>query len=117
MQDTTPHGKGLVMRVGLVNVQGQSMVPTLRPGDRLWVRYDAVPRDGDLVVVRLPGGVVAVKRALRREPQGWWVERDNPEQGVDSWSIGAIADHDVLAVVVTRIWPMWRKTAGGHVQD
>jgi len=45
------------------------------------------------------------------------VERDNPEQGVDSWSIGAIADHDVLAVVVTRIWPMWRKTAGGHVQD
>ena len=117
MQDTTPHGKGLVMRVGRVNVQGHSMRPTLQPGDRLWVRYDAVPREGDLVVVRLPSGVVAVKRALRREPQGWWVQRDNPDQGVDSWSAGAIPDHDVLAVVVARFWPIWRKRVAAHVQD
>ena len=117
MQDTTPHGKGLVMRVGLVKVHGQSMRPTLQPGDRLWVRYDAVARPGDLVVVRLPGGVVAVKRALRHERQGWWVERDNPTQGVDSWSVGAVADHDVLAVVLARVWPIWRKRAGGRVQD
>ena len=82
------------------------MFPTLRDGDRLLVRYDAVPRPGDLVVVRLPDGTVAVKRALRRGPDGWWVERDNPAEGVDSWSVGAIRDHDVLAVVVRRVWPI-----------
>jgi signal peptidase I len=117
MQDTTPHGKGLLVRVGLVRVQGRSMRPTLQPGDLLWVRYDAVPSPGDLVVVHLGGGTVAVKRALRREPEGWWVERDNPAEGVDSWSVGAVADHDVLAVVRGRVWPIWRGRAGGRVQD
>jgi signal peptidase I len=96
------------MRVGLVLVQGRSMQPTLVEGDRLLVRYDAVPVPGDLVVVRLPDGTVAVKRAGRREPEGWWVERDSRSEGVDSWSVGAIADHDVLAVVSRRIWPIWR---------
>jgi hypothetical protein len=60
-----------------------------------------------MVVVRL-GGVVAVKRAVRREPGGWWVERDNPREGVDSWSVGAIPDADVLAVVLLRVWPLLR---------
>jgi signal peptidase I len=105
------------MRVGLVRVQGRSMRPTLRSGDRLLVRYDAVPAPGDLVVVRLDGGTVAVKRALRREPEGWWVERDNPAEGVDSWSVGAVADHDVLAVVRRRVWPIWRIRPSTRVQD
>ena len=96
------------MRIGLVVVSGRSMQPTLLPGDRMLVRYEAVPAPGDLVVVRLPDGTVAVKRAVRREPAGWWVERDNRAEGVDSWSVGAIADHDVLAVVSTRIWPIRR---------
>jgi hypothetical protein len=59
-----------------------------------------------VVVVRLPGGVLAVKRATAREPAGWWVERDNPAEGVDSWTVGAIADRDVLAVARTRLWPV-----------
>ena len=105
------------MRVGLVRVQGRSMRPTLRPGDRLLVSYHAVPAPGDLVVVRLPGGTVAVKRALSREPQGWWVERDNPLEGVDSWSVGAVRDHDVLAVVRGRVWPIWHSRERRRVQD
>jgi len=105
------------MRVGLVRVQGWSMRPTLCPGDRLLVRYDTVPARGDLVVVRLGGGTVAVKRALRREPEGWWVERDNRAEGVDSWSVGAVADHDVLAVVRLRVWPIRRGRSGTRVQD
>jgi signal peptidase I len=96
------------MRVGLVVVVGRSMQPTLRAGDRLVVRYDSVPRPGDLVVVRLPDGTTAVKRAIRREREGWWVERDNPAEGVDSWAVGAIPDYDVLAVVGGRAWPLWR---------
>jgi signal peptidase I len=81
------------------------MQPTLYDGDRLLVRHGAVPAVGDVVVVRLPGGVVAVKRVTGREPGGWWVERDNPAEGVDSWRVGAIPEADVLAVVRFRVWP------------
>jgi hypothetical protein len=92
-------------RWGVAVVEGRSMLPTLRPGDRLLVRWGASPRPGRLVVVRLPDGVVAVKRAFRRDGPGWWVERDNPAEGVDSWQVGAIPDDDVLAVVRARLWP------------
>jgi signal peptidase I len=95
---------------GFVVVRGRSMQPTLRDGDRLLVRYGRPPRPGGLVVVRLPDGVVAVKRAVRRERSGWWVERDNPAEGVDSWSVGAIPAADVLARVVLRVWPVLRRS-------
>jgi len=90
---------------GLVVVRGRSMQPTLYDGDRLLVRHGRRPRTGDVVVVRLPDGVVAVKRATFRRDDGWWVERDNPREGVDSWSVGAIPGVDVLAVVRCRVWP------------
>ena len=93
---------------GLAVVRGRSMRPTLRDGDRLLVRHGAAPRAGDLVVVRLPDGVVAVKRATMRRDGGWWVERDNPDEGVDSWQVGAIPEADVLAVVRLRVWPVRR---------
>ena len=102
-------------------VRGTSMLPTLRDGDRLLVRsgpaHRVLPRvaAGRLVVVRLPGGrPLAVKRALHREDGGWWVERDNPAAGVDSWSVGAIPDNDVLAVVLARVWPRPRRFRPGR---
>jgi len=93
---------------GFAVVRGRSMQPTLYDGDRLLVRHGAVPRPGRLTVVRLPDGVVAVKRATRREAHGWWVERDNPREGVDSALVGAIPDKDVIAVVICRVWPQPR---------
>jgi signal peptidase I len=102
-------------RFGLATVRGRSMLPTLVDGDRLLVRYGAVPSPGDLVVVRLPADSsgeprpLAVKRAARAEPDGWWVERDNPAEGVDSWSVGVVRHRDLVAVVVARAWPVWRK--------
>jgi signal peptidase I len=99
-------------RWGVAVVRGRSMQPTLYDGDRLIVHYGAVPRPGQLVVVRLPARGVAVKRATMRQPvaagTGWWVERDNPHEGVDSWQVGPIAESDVLAVVRARLWP-WRR--------
>jgi nickel-type superoxide dismutase maturation protease len=90
----------------MARVRGRSMLPTLRPGDRLLVRYDGRPQAGSLVLVRFPGRPLAVKRLLRREPDGgWWVERDNPREGVDSWSLGAVAESDLVAVVIFRLWP------------
>jgi hypothetical protein len=91
------------------------MEPTLHEGERLLVRYGARPRVGRLAVVRLPADSagtprpVAVKRLSRAEatPDGpaWWVERDNPAYGVDSWQVGAIPAQDVIAVVLARLWP------------
>ena len=98
---------------GFVVVRGRSMQPTLRDGDRLLVRHGAAPRAGDLVVVRLPDGVLAVKRATMRRDGGWWVERDNQAEGVDSWQVGAIPDGDVLAVVRCRVWPLLRPALRG----
>ena len=93
---------------GVAVVRGRSMQPTLYDGDRLLVQHGATPRLGDVAVVRLPSGVVAVKRVTARDRDGWWVERDNPEEGVDSWSVGAIADQDVVAVARARLWPLRR---------
>jgi signal peptidase I len=92
-------------RLGRVVVRGRSMQPTLYDGDQLLVRYGAEPRPGRLAVVRLPGGPLSVKRVTFRDPDGWWVERDNPAEGVDSWQVGAVPDEDVFAVVLWRYWP------------
>jgi phage repressor protein C with HTH and peptisase S24 domain len=92
-------------------VSGESMRPRLRPGDRMLVDYRRTPHPGDVVVARLPGGVLAIKRASERrttalgEP-GWWLLSDNAEEGSDSRRYGAVAEEDVLAVVVRRIWPL-----------
>ncbi len=92
-------------RWGLVVVRGRSMAPTLAAGDRLLVRYGGRPRSGRLAVVRLPSDVLAVKRLGEHAADGWWVERDNPVEGVDSWAVGAIPPADVRAVVVAPVWP------------
>ena len=99
---------------GLAVVRGRSMQPTLYDGDVLLVRHGAAPRAGALVVVRLPDGVVAVNRATTRRDGGWWVERDNPSEGVDSRHRGPVADADVRAVVLARVWPSPR--LGRHLR-
>ena len=91
------------------------MRPTLEPGDRLLVRYAAPVAAGRLVLARFPDGTLAVKRAVEQratrtgEP-GWWLLSDNPDEGVDSRHRGVIAEGDVVAVVVARLWP--RPAAG-----
>ena len=92
-----------MLRIGLARVHGRSMEPTLVAGDLLVVVHGLRPRAGGLAVVRLPDGTVAVKRATSHGPDGWWVERDNPAEGVDSWSVGAIPAQDVVARVLVRL--------------
>jgi hypothetical protein len=94
-----------IPRLGVAIVRGRSMTPTLREGDRLLIRYGAVPQAGRLAVVRFSDGVVAVKRLDHQSTDGWWVVRDNAFEGRDSWSGGAITPDGVLAVVMARIWP------------
>jgi hypothetical protein len=94
-----------VPRIGMAIVHGRSMLPTLAEGDRLLVGYDVHPRPRRMAVVRFPDGVVAVKRLEHLTSEGWWVSRDNAAEGRDSWSAGPVAEGDVLAVVLARLWP------------
>ena len=106
-----PGDRDRTPRWGLARVVNESMRPTLVPGDRVLLGYRRIPRPGDVVVARLPGGVLAIKRATERrttdlgEP-GWWLLSDNAEEGSDSRVHGAVADQDVLAVLIRRIWPV-----------
>ena len=94
--------------LGRVIVSGRSMEPTLRSGDHLLVRWGGRPDVGRLVVVQWPGRPLAVKRAVLLDIDGWWVERDNPAEGVDSWQVGPVPETDVLATVIARVWPLRR---------
>ena len=96
--------------LGLARVHGDSMRPTLRPGDRLLVRYGARVHPGSVVLARFPDGTLAVKRAHERRTtpgggSGWWLLSDDPSTGVDSRHRGPVADDRVLAVAVARVWP------------
>ncbi|HET8665614.1 MAG TPA: S24/S26 family peptidase [Nocardioides sp.] len=102
---------------GVARVHHDSMLPTLAPGDRLLVRYAARVSPGRLVLARFPDGTLAVKRAVERRPTrtgepGWWLLSDNAEAGVDSRHRGVIAERDVVAVVLARLWPRPRRARG-----
>lgn len=86
------------------------MLPTLRTGDRLLVRYGAPVRPGRLVLARFADGTLALKRAsghrtTRTGEPAWWLLSDNPVEGVDSRHRGPVGEADVLGVVVGRVWP------------
>jgi nickel-type superoxide dismutase maturation protease len=96
-----------VLPYGLADVAGRSMLPTLRPGDVVVVRWRARVSAGDVVVVRRPDrpGLNVVKRAARREAGGWWVLGDNPAESDDSRVFGVVPDAAVVARVLARPWP------------
>lgn len=107
--------EGRTPPLGLARVRGESMLPTLRPGDLLLVRYAGDVRPGALVLARFADGTLAVKRATGRRTTGdagatgWWLLSDNPAAGVDSRHRGPVADADVRAVVWARLWPRPRR--------
>ena len=92
-------------RVHAVLVHGPSMAPTLRHGDAILMRADGRPvRPGDVVVARFRSRpeLLVVKRAVRHEAGGWWLEGDNPVVADDSRAYGLA---DVVGRVVLRYWP------------
>jgi len=101
-----------------VAVAERSMEPALRPGDWLLVRRNVRPRrpprirPGQIVIARHPGHaeMLVVKRAIRREAGGWWLESDNTETGtVDSRAFGAVMPGLIEGRVVLRYWPPGRR--------
>jgi hypothetical protein len=94
-----------------VAVTERSMEPAYRPGDWLlaWrgLRAARPPRirPGHVVIAAHPGrpGFWLIKRAVRREPGGWWLESDNAGvPAVDSRSFGPVPPTGVAGRVLVR---------------
>jgi nickel-type superoxide dismutase maturation protease len=97
------------LRLRAFVVDGDSMLPSLRPGDCLLVRVGVKVRPGDVVVARHPmSNLLLVKRATGRVDGGWWLLSDNADVGLDdSRAFGAVPDSAVVGRVWFRYYP-WR---------
>ncbi|MGI5470832.1 nickel-type superoxide dismutase maturation protease [Streptomyces sp. CA-132043] len=100
-------GRGPLRTIGLAEVYNPSMVPTLHPGDQLVVKYGAVVRPGDVIVLKHPfrQDLLIVKRAVERRDGGWWVQGDNPYVANDSREFGTVPDELVVARAWLRVRP------------
>ena len=90
------------------------MEPTLHDGDLLLALWGASVRAGDVAVVRLPhddhglARPLSVKRLQGRDPDAserWWLDADNPRDGLTSFDVGSVPEADVLARVLLRLRP------------
>ena len=93
-------------------VDGNSMTPTLNPGDRvlvdLWTYRNRAPAIGDLVLLDGPGSVRMVKRVSAGRPSNGFfhVLGDNPENSTDSRQYGPLPREAVRGRVFFRYWPL-----------
>lgn len=100
-------------RCSRVVVLGDSMRPTLLPGDRLVVWRTRQVRLGDLVVLPDPRAPQRplVKRVVHQHPDGALLLRgDNPAASTDSRAFGTVPTTAVQGRVVYRYHP--RERAG-----
>ncbi len=101
----------LVRLVRRVEVDGDSMRPTLRPGDRLVVVAGRRARVGDLVTLpdpRAPSRQV-VKRVITRDGATVMVRGDNPDASTDSRTFGPVPAESIGGRVVYRYHPADRR--------
>ena len=86
-------------------VEGLSMIPTLSPGETVWIRRARSCAPGDLVAALDPEGRLVVKRVVRAEStadgsSGWWLEGDNPGASTDSRIYGPVPQVRIIGRVV-----------------
>ena len=80
------------------------MAPTLRAGDALIVRRGGRVRAGDVVVARFRSrpDLLVVKRAVREQDGGWWVQGDNSLSGTTPGRTGWRMSSAVCYFATTR---------------
>jgi nickel-type superoxide dismutase maturation protease len=68
-------------------------------------------RIGDAVLMEHPlrPGLLVVKRAVRCEPSGWWVEGDNEAASDDSRRFGPVPETLIIGRLVWRYRPLRRR--------
>jgi signal peptidase I len=110
------------------SVEGPSMEPTLREGDRVIVDLLSfrrrAPREGDVVLLDGPGGIELVKRVAGDETTApipppllepdsalepaFIVLGDNLTASSDSRAFGPVPLHRIRGRIVWRYWPVER---------
>lgn len=103
--DEIAFGKGLRE---IFQVAGDSMLPALKAGDLVLINPSAALEVGDIVVARHPfkKSVKIIKRIAEILPgERYILLSDNPADGADSRSFGAIAAKDILGKAEARIKP------------
>ncbi len=84
-------------------IKGDSMMPTLKCGDYVvasnWIRR---PKAGKLMVVDHPRYGVIIKRAVKKDGNGYWFASDS-DHGVTTREIGALAPHQIMGRVLFAI--------------
>ncbi|MGI8998272.1 MAG: S26 family signal peptidase [Candidatus Limnocylindria bacterium] len=93
----------------VVEVRGQSMAPTLRPGDRLLVVRRG-PRVGDIVLAQDPRDPrrELIKRVARVDGLGVILRGDNPAGSTDARIFGVVPTDEVEWRALLRYWPLSR---------
>ena len=104
----------ILRRVARVEVDGDSMLPTLLPGDRLFVVHGLRPRPGDLVTLpdpRSPARVVVkrVTTVARDGTRTLEVRGDNPDASTDSRTFGPVPARSIRGRAVYRYFPEERR--------
>ncbi len=112
-------------------IDGPSMMPALRPGDRvvvdLWTYARRAPKPGEIALFDGPGGEAMVKRIAAAAPPGApsvpsdpalardaaleplvFVLGDNPGQSLDSRAFGPVPRSRFRGRIVFRYWPLSR---------
>lgn len=94
-----------------VRIIGPSMEPALLSGEWWVVRPARRIRVGHVVAARHPErpDLVVVKRVVRREGSGWWLEGDNAGASDDSRAFGEVAEESILGV----LWWRYRRAPIG----
>jgi nickel-type superoxide dismutase maturation protease len=111
-----------------VEVEGESMSPTLEPGDYLIAVRSRSVRRGSLVVVEHPDrpGYEIVKRvaAVPGErvddrvlgPNEYWITGDNLDGSTDSRTFGPIGREAISGQILLRYWPLRRTSLPGSAR-
>jgi inner membrane protease subunit 1 len=97
--------------VDVVQVRGRSMLPTLRPGDRLVVVRSRRPaRVGQVVLALDPrdAGRELVKRVADVGHGGVTLHGDNPAYSTDGRTFGPLPAGAIRWRVIARCWPLDR---------
>jgi signal peptidase I len=97
-------------------VRGRSMLPAIEPGavlcvNRLaygfrlpwsqsWLFRWSLPREGEVVVFRTPGGSMAVKRCGGTSGGAFFARGDNSPESYDSRSYGPVPVENIVGKVV-----------------
>ncbi len=87
----------------LRRVAGDSMLPTLKPGQIVIATRHFKPQVGQIIVVQ-HRGIQKIKRLTSISDSGFFVEGDNAKKSTDSRHFGAVDHHSLQALV---IWPRY----------